>query len=233
MVEAMTRSFLRARRAAIGAGVSAAFALAAPGCAWVDQPQGYRTRAGGYTQTSSIKDSAPSPVAAANPKPKVAAASDANVGVAVPKAPPPSKPAQLAQETACVNVEQCASVLKAMIDDPRRGWMNWPASATTLANGVRLFAYRTLRPKLTCRELTTALHEVTIATAAFAGPVPGLQPNQIQRARTLSAQVAEELKAERATRCEKATGQALDLRQGALPAIAPEGRPAAAGREVR
>ncbi len=120
-----------------------------------------------------------------------------------------------------------------MIDDPDRAWINWPASATTLANGVRLFAYRTLRPKLTCSQLTTALHEVTIATAAFAGPVTGLQPSQIDRARALSGKVEGELKAERVARCGNATGQALDIRQGVLPAADAEGRPLPAGHQVR
>ena len=120
-----------------------------------------------------------------------------------------------------------------MIDDPDRAWINWPASATTLANGVRLFAYRTLRPKLTCSQLTTALHEVTIATAAFAGPVTGLQPGQIDRARALSGKVEGELKAERVARCGNATGQALDIRQGVLPAADSEGRPLPAGHQVR
>ena len=111
--------------------------------------------------------------------------------------------------------------------------MRWPASATTLANGVRFFAYRALRPRLTCSELTTALHEVTIAKAAFAGPVPGLLPDQIGRARTLSAQVEAELKTERSTRCGSPTGQAIDIRQGALPAIDADGRPAATSTEMR
>ena len=124
-----------------------------------------------------------------------------------------------------------------MIDDPNRAWMRQPASAATLANGVRLFAYRALRPKLTCTELTTALHEVTIATAAFSGPVSGLQQDQIDRARRLSAQAEIELQAERAGRCgpvkENSTGQALEIRQGAAPPVDVDGQPAAPGSELR
>jgi hypothetical protein len=219
----------------IGAALSAAYFVGAAGCASVDEASAPSARPGlSYMQTSSIKDSPPpSPAAATKPKAKIAATKGTESPIAAPKAPPSSKPSHLAQETACVNVEQCASVLKAMIEDPDRAWMNWPASATTLANGVRLFAYRALRPKLTCSQLTTALHEVTIAAAAFAGPVAGLQPNQIERARALSGKVEGELKAERSARCSNATGQALDIRQGVLPAADSQRRPAPAGHEVR
>lgn len=229
----MTRLFVRAWRAAISAGLLAAFAFAAGGCAWFEEPQSSYSR---HYKHSSIKD-APAPVATARPKVKVAVPRRMESPVAVPKAPPSprpsSRPPLLDQEMACISVDQCASVLKAMVDDPGRSWMSWPANATTLANGVRLFAYRSLRPKLSCSELTTAVHELTIAMAAFSGPVAGLQKEQIDRARALTASVEGELKTERANRCGNATGQALDIRQGALPSADSEGRSAAAGHPVR
>jgi hypothetical protein len=173
-------------------------------------------------------------VARAKSRPKIAAVgrqeNPRESPIAAPKAPPPTKPAQLAEEMACVSVDQCASVLKAMVDDADRAWVNWPASAKTLANGVRLFAYRSLRPKLTCRELTTALHELAIAMAAFAGPVSGLEQGEVDRARALTGQVEGELKTERVARCRNAAGQALDIRRGALPAADPQARPATAVR---
>jgi hypothetical protein len=199
-----------------------ALSLAAGGCACLDQHYGYRTT------YSSIKDT---PIAAAPANPKVVAAPPKRMeppAAARPKPPSRSSPEQLAEEAACISVDQCASVLKAMIDDPDRSWMRRPASATTLANGVRLFAYRTLRPKLSCSELTTALHELTIARAAYAGPVAGLQKSQIDRARALSAEVDSELRTERANRCRGSTGQALDIRQGAMPTA----DPATAARRV-
>jgi hypothetical protein len=200
-------------------GLPAALSLAVGGCVCPDEH--YRTT------YASIKDT---PVAAAPARPKVVAAPPGRVEppLARPKLPVRSSPEQLAEEAACVSVDQCASVLKAMLDDPDRSWMRRPASATTLANGVRLFAYRTLRPKLSCSELTTALHELTIARAAYAGPVAGLQKSQIDRARALSAEVDGELRTERANRCRGSTGQALDIRQGAMPAA----DPATAARQV-
>jgi hypothetical protein len=211
----MSGVLLRAARI----GLSAALLLAAGGCVRPDEH--YRTTYG------SIKDT---PLAAAPAKPKVVAAPSGRVErpAAQPKAPLRSSPVQLAEEAACVSVDQCVSVLKAMIDDPDRSWMRRPASATTLANGVRLFAYRTLRPKLSCSELTTALHEITIARAAYAGPVAGLQKSQIDRARALSAEVDGELRTERTARCRGSSGQALDIRQGAMPAA----EPSTAARQV-
>jgi hypothetical protein len=237
----MTGLLLRARRAATGVGLSAtvlAFVMAAAGCALFEEPRHARTKPGaGALRTASIKPASPR-VARATSRPKVAAVerqesrkeSPQERPMAAPKAPPPTRPAQLAEETACVSVDQCASVLKAMVEDTGRAWVNWPASARTLANGVRLFAYRSLRPKLTCRELTTALHELTIAMAAFAGPVSGLEQGEIDRARELTAEVEGELKTERVARCGNATGQALDIPRGALPAADPKGRPATAVR---
>jgi hypothetical protein len=238
----MTPLFLRARRGAIGAGLSMAFGLAAPGCAVLDETQGPVAR---YTQTSSLKDPyARAAVPSAKPRLADKPAAErkaADTGAAdrpvdnrltVASIPPPTPKLQPANETACVNVEDCASVLKAMIEDPERGWMTRSADATTLANGVRLFAYRALRPKLSCIELTTAFHEVSIGMAAFAGPVAGLAPHQVERARLLTAQVEVELKLERAQRC-NATGQAIDIRQGALPELGADGRPSAPTRELR
>jgi len=229
----MTRRLLRARSVATSVGLSAAFVLVAAGCALFEEPHHYRAKPGASaSHTSSIKR-APRRVAKSKPRPKVKIAvakrkerPAALPPVALPKAPPPTEPKQLSQEAACVSVSQCASVLKAMVEDPDRAWVNWPASAKTLANGVRLFAYRSLRPKLTCPELTTALHELTIAQAAFAGPVSGLEQAQIDRAHELATQVESELKTERASRCRNATGQALDIRQGALPVGHPQMRPA-------
>jgi hypothetical protein len=222
----MTRLLLRARRAAIGAALSACV-LAAAGCALFEEPRQARGKPGASAlRTASVSKAAPRAAARARSRPKAAVTERRGSAVAAPKAPPPTKPVQLAEETACVSVNQCVSVLRAMVDDPDRAWVNWPASAKTLANGVRLFAYRSLRPRLTCRELTTALHELTIAIAAFAGPVSGLEQGEIDRARRLTSEVEGELRTERAARCANASGQALEMRRGAMPAADPQGPPA-------
>jgi hypothetical protein len=111
-------------------------------------------------------------------------------------------PAHTGQDEArCASVENCASVLKTMVMAADRSWMRRPVAPTVLANGVRLFAYRALTPTLNCEELGVALAEVSMATRAFSGPVAGLAEDQIERVRSLSAEVGSELRAERERRC--------------------------------
>jgi len=98
-------------------------------------------------------------------------------------------------------VETCGSVLKAMVAGTDRSWVQRPAPPKVIANGVRLFAYRALKPALTCGELSAALSEVRRATSTFASPVAGFEPEKAARVKQLSAEVADELKAERAQRC--------------------------------
>jgi hypothetical protein len=64
---------------------------------------------------------------------------------------PPASPVARQDESTCADVDKCVSILKAMVADPNRPD---PAAAApaVLANGARLFAYRVLRPKLTCSE---------------------------------------------------------------------------------
>ena len=113
----------------------------------------------------------------------------------------PAVPAAGQDEASCARVEDCASVLKAMVVGSDRSWVQRPASPAVLSNGVRLFAYRALAPKLGCSDLALALAEADSAAQAFSHPVAGLQPEQMTRTRSLSLEVAEELRAERSQRC--------------------------------
>ena len=99
---------------------------------------------------------------------------------------PPARRATGQDEASCVSVENCASVLKAMVASPDRSWVHRPAAPTVLANGVRLFAYRALRPRLDCDELAAALTELETAVHTFGNPLAGLQPEQMHRVRSLS-----------------------------------------------
>ena len=74
-------------------------------------------------------------------------------------------------------------------------------SPAAYTDGTRLFAYRALRTKLNCRELTAALTEVRAASKSLAGEVPGVSPDQISRTRALNGQVEGELAKERGVRC--------------------------------
>jgi hypothetical protein len=122
----------------------------------------------------------------------------------LPEARPASAAAN-ADEASCKSVDVCASVLKAMIADPRRSWMQSRPAPPVLANGVRLFAYRALRARLTCQELAAAASEVEAAAKAFRWGVGGVSADEADRAQALSAEVAQELRAESTRRCEAAS----------------------------
>jgi hypothetical protein len=101
----------------------------------------------------------------------------------------------------CGSNSECLLRLKALVEDPQRQWVGKPQPAAEYAEGVRLFAYRALRNRLTCRELALALAEIDAAAEAYRRPVAGVTPDQARRVRVLSGEVAKELKAERAGRC--------------------------------
>lgn len=120
------------------------------------------------------------------------------------KAPPAEEraaPAAVAEKESCGTALQCKSVLKKLIDDPKRGWVGQQQSPGVYVNGTRMFAYRALRTKLTCRELALALGEIRDASKSLAGAVPGVTPDQASRTRTLNTQVEAELSRERTARC--------------------------------
>ena len=162
--------------------------------------------AGCAMQTVQSDFEAQTRVAALGPPPAEERAAPARVkkNIAAAKksaASAPAAPAAGQDEASCARVEDCASVLKAMVAGSDRSWVQRPAPPAVLSNGVRLFAYRALAPKLGCSEIALALAEVDSAAQAFAHPVAGLQPEQMSRTRSLSLEVADALRAERSQRC--------------------------------
>ena len=119
----------------------------------------------------------------------------------LPKAPAESNVAPSAENESCGTPAQCRSALKKMVDSPKRGWVGQQQAPGAYTNGTRLFAYRALRTKLTCGELSLALKEVRAVSKALAGDVPGTSPDQATRTRALSGQVETELSHERGSRC--------------------------------
>jgi hypothetical protein len=104
---------------------------------------------------------------------------------------------------ACTTAAQCKSVLKTMIDDPQRsGWVGKQQPPEAYASGTRLFAYRALRKRLTCGELTLVVDEMRAASKAMSGAVPSMTPDQLSRTRELCTQVENELVKERGGRCQ-------------------------------
>jgi hypothetical protein len=204
-------------------GVSVVLALAMAGCAWQTMESSSEFKTGVVEQPSSkgadVRTAAPTP--APKPKDKIAAAKNPDKSEPAAKQPPAS-PVAHQDEASCADVNKCVSVLKAMVADPNRTWIRRPAAPAVLANGVRLFAYRALRPKLTCSELAAALTETEMAAHAFSGSIAGLQPEQITHVRILSVEVGDELQAENARRC---SPQSKD---GPVGSAAPLVSPAAA-----
>jgi hypothetical protein len=97
----------------------------------------------------------------------------------------------------CSTPEKCAAELKIMLSDPIRNWVGQQQSPDGYANGTRLFAYRSLRKKLTCDELGRALVEIEAVS-------PSLQAARYEAARKLMSEVRRELSEERTKRCRRA-----------------------------
>jgi hypothetical protein len=173
--------------------------LGLAGCAWqsAEGDAELSTRVAGWSQPPP-EDRAPLA------KPPVAEPKTAPAKAAVAKAPQVPQPRArgvAGDEVGCTGVDTCGSVLKAMVAGTDRSWVQRPAPPKVIANGVRLFAYRALKPALTCGELGAALSEAKRAAQTFANPVAGLEPERAARVKQLSAEVADELEAERAQRC--------------------------------
>ena len=148
----------------------------------------------------SIKDD-PEPVAVA-PAPKQMPPAK-KIAVLPPPQPQPPRAAtpKRADAPSCATGSDCMVRLKAMIDDPSRGWIGKPQSPVEYANGTRLFAYRALHSQLTCPQLSTALNETAAAATTYRAPVQGVSAAQAKRVLALNADVERELRSEFARRC--------------------------------
>jgi hypothetical protein len=109
-------------------------------------------------------------------------------------ADPPEKATANAEPATCATPQACAAELKKLVSDPRRDWIGRPQSADAYASGTRLFAYRALRKKLSCRELKGAFEDASAAATLMQSP-------RHDQARALTTTVAHELKIERDRRC--------------------------------
>lgn len=183
----------------------AASALAVASCAWCGAREDtYVERNVTGVERRAVK-AAPvrTTQAGRSAKPPVAV-KEADVAYRPAGRPPEAGDAHTMAETeaGCTNVDECAFVLKAMVADPQRSWIGRPAPPAVFANGVRLFAYRSLRPSLACVELAAATAEVQAGITTFGGPVPGVSPQRAARVRSLSVEVGDELHMESARRCQ-------------------------------
>jgi hypothetical protein len=131
------------------------------------------------------------------------------VAKATPAPPAAPRPEPRAQAPApdpnrCHDVPSCETLLRKMTEGADRSWIARSETPEGLLTGVRMFAYRTLRPKLTCAELATALEQLRGVPAALRPPPRGSSPEDIARTTRLAAEVADELRAENEARCRAA-----------------------------
>jgi hypothetical protein len=101
----------------------------------------------------------------------------------------------------CLGSEQCAALLKSMIADPTRGWIQHRPHLSAYANGTRLFAYRSLRTKLQCHELGIAVGELDAVRQSLIKEPAIIAASEAIRVRNLLTDVTSELRMELARRC--------------------------------
>jgi len=180
----MTRPWCRAWRVPLTALLMLSGSLLA-GCA-----SHYETR------RLSIKDTVAMPPTASAPR-----------ETAAPHPMPRQQRAQSVQidgGEGCRDVQSCDGLLRALVESRDRSWIIRPPTPQAQVTGVRMLAYRVLRPRLTCGELAVGIEELRSAPNALATPPTGSNPEEVAGAIALAAKVQEELRAERDARCKPA-----------------------------
>lgn len=101
---------------------------------------------------------------------------------------------------ACIDQRQM--VLKSLVSDKSRGWVKHPASAAAYASGVRMFAFKTEKQRLSCDELSSGRREAEGAPRVLRSPqAQGLTPAQVSRGIMFADEVSRELTREAQRRC--------------------------------
>ena len=101
---------------------------------------------------------------------------------------------------ACVAQRQAN--LKQMQGDPARAWVRQPASINSYATGVRLFAFKTEKQRLSCDELAVGRREADAAPGVLRGSqAQEIQPLIRNRSLMFAGEVSKELTREAQRRC--------------------------------
>lgn len=99
-------------------------------------------------------------------------------------------------------VEQRQAALKTLLADKQRRWLREPATIGSYASGVRLFAFKSEKRRLSCDEIAIGRREAQGAPGALRGPSgQGLTPAQISRGAMFAEEVGKELAGEARRRC--------------------------------
>lgn len=100
----------------------------------------------------------------------------------------------------CIGQRQ--SALQAMLADKSRKWVREPATMGSYATGVRLWAFRSEKARLTCDELGVGRREADNAPGALRGPSSqGIPAGVRARGVIFAEEVAKELTREAQRRC--------------------------------
>jgi len=101
---------------------------------------------------------------------------------------------------ACIDQRQAS--LRTLQADKSRAWIKQPASVNSYATGVRMFAFKTEKARLSCDELSAGRREADNAPAVLRSPqANGLNPATVSRGLMFAAEVGKELDRERQRRC--------------------------------
>jgi len=94
------------------------------------------------------------------------------------------------------------ATLNAYKADDQRRWIKQPVTPKAYATGVRMFAYRDARARLSCAELMLGRREAAGVRASLRSPGTGLSPAQISRGLLLAGDVGQDLQREHRRRCQ-------------------------------
>ncbi len=99
-------------------------------------------------------------------------------------------------------IDQRQASLRGLQADRTRSWIRQPASINSYATGVRLFAFKTEKSRLTCDELTIGRREADGAPGILRSPqASGLNPATVSRGLMFATEVGRELDREQQRRC--------------------------------
>jgi hypothetical protein len=99
-------------------------------------------------------------------------------------------------------IDQRQAQLRALQADRGKAWVRQPASIGSYASGVRLFAFKTEKQKLSCEELAIGRREADQAPGALRSTQAAvIQPGIRNRSLMLADEVGKELSREAQRRC--------------------------------
>ena len=115
-------------------------------------------------------------------------------------APPLHNHGCVEDSKACIDQRQAA--LRTLQSDASRGWVRQPATVNAYATGVRMFAFKTEKTRLTCDELGIGRREADNAPGILRSPqATGLSPAVVSRSIMFASEVSHDIVREQQRRC--------------------------------